>query len=272
MPLSPAFKKTTLFLCLVFLSTPASALDKSFDAEHAWILQQPVDHYTIQAFAITDEARARTLVASLGLDESMVLFRSRGGSGMLYKGIYRSYDSRTSAQQGIHDLRRQFPDQSFWLRRFGDVAQEIRAGERQRAGYDQGYPPVLERTRAEKERTSYGQAFRLGQSAFNKQDYASALSWWTPLAQNGDAEAQYGLGFMYESGWGVEQDYGKAHSWYLRAANQGHAKSQFNLGVLYAMGRGVEQDDLIGRYWIRASAMNDDPRALEYIANGVSRK
>ena len=33
---------------------------------------------------------------------------------------------------------------------------------------------------------------------YQKGDYAAALKEWTPLAEEGDKEAQYFLGFMYE--------------------------------------------------------------------------
>ncbi len=78
-------------------------------------------------------------------------------------------------------------------------------------------------------------------------------------------EAQYGLGFMYESGWGVKKDYIKAYQWYRRAAQQGHAKSQFNLGLLYQAGLGVPKNEALANYWIQSAADNDDPRAKQFL-------
>ena len=49
-------------------------------------------------------------------------------------------------------------------------------------------------------------------------------------AEQGDAEAQFNLGFCYDDGRGVEKDYGEAVKWYRKAAEQNFAPAQFNLG------------------------------------------
>ena len=52
-------------------------------------------------------------------------------------------------------------------------------------------------------------------------------------SENGDAEAQFDLGLVYERG-GHMRDYAKARKWYQKAAEQGHIGVQYSLGVLYA--------------------------------------
>ena len=79
-------------------------------------------------------------------------------------------------------------------------------------------------------------------AAYESKDYATALKLWRPLAEQGDAQAQYNLGIMYDNGQGVPQDDAEAVKWYRKAAEQGIAKAQYNLGVMYANGRGVPQD------------------------------
>ncbi|GAB6068870.1 hypothetical protein JCM13664_21910 [Methylothermus subterraneus] len=49
--------------------------------------------------------------------------------------------------------------------------------------------------------------FDEGLAAANRGDYATALKEWRPLAEQGDAVAQYNLGVMYDNGLGVPQDY-----------------------------------------------------------------
>ena len=66
---------------------------------------------------------------------------------------------------------------------------------------------------------------------------------WKPLADQGDADAQYNLGLMYDYGYGVAEDDAEAARWYRLAADQGHAIAQYNLGLMYASGRGVVEDD-----------------------------
>ena len=82
-----------------------------------------------------------------------------------------------------------------------------------------------------------------GLAAYNKQNYEEAMNWWVIAAKQGNADAQYNLGVMYDNGRGVPQDYKEAAKWYQLAAMQGHASAQHNLGVMYEVGRGIPQDD-----------------------------
>jgi len=79
-------------------------------------------------------------------------------------------------------------------------------------------------------------------AAFARGDYATALPLLRPLADQGDAQAQAVLGFMYDGGLGVARDYREAAKWYRKAADQGHAEAQFNLGAMYRDGLGVAKD------------------------------
>ena len=65
-------------------------------------------------------------------------------------------------------------------------------------------------------------------------------------AEQGNASAQFILGFMYANGYGVPKDDQAAVKWYRLAAEQGHAKAQSNLGVMYEKGRGVPQAETEG--------------------------
>ena len=88
-----------------------------------------------------------------------------------------------------------------------------------------------------------------GIDAYNRGDYATALHEWRPLAKQGNANAQYNLGVLYDKGQGVPQNYWLARKWYEKAAAQGDAEAQFNLGFLYANGQGVPQDYGQARQW-----------------------
>jgi len=68
--------------------------------------------------------------------------------------------------------------------------------------------------------------FQDGFAAADRGDYATALREWRPLAEQGDASAQYNLGLMYDKGQGVPQDYVQAHLWYNLAAAQGTEKAR----------------------------------------------
>lgn len=124
---------------------------------------------------------------------------------------------------------------------------------------------ATEAARPEKTADDVQAALRKGQRAFNAQHYADAFEAWRPLAEQGVPEAQYGIGFMYESGWGVDRDYGEAFRWYQLAAQQGHVKAEFNLGMLYRNGQGVARNDALGLYWIQSAADRGDERAVDYL-------
>ena len=96
-----------------------------------------------------------------------------------------------------------------------------------------------------------GQDFQKGMAAYRAADYATALQEWTPLAEAGDAQAQYNLGLMYRNGQGVLQDDAKAVRLYRLAAEQGYALAQSNLGHMYSNGSGVPQDYAEAVRWYR---------------------
>ena len=52
-------------------------------------------------------------------------------------------------------------------------------------------------------------------------DYAKALRLIRPLANDGDAAAQFNLGLMYMTGQGVSRDDAAAAIWFQKAAEQG---------------------------------------------------
>ena len=135
------------------------------------------------------------------------------------------------------------------------------------------------------------ETIRNGEEAYSSGDYTRALEILTPLAEAGDADAQYVLGLMYASGYGVRQSfyeagrmyrkageqghvgaqvnlgsllencYGNggcnredAAAWYRRAADQGDAIAQYNLGVMYGIGRGVVKNEWDAKTLFRRSA------------------
>ncbi|HHY1074096.1 TPA: tetratricopeptide repeat protein, partial [Haemophilus influenzae] len=98
------------------------------------------------------------------------------------------------------------------------------------------------------------QQFQQGLTAYEQSNYQTAFKLWLPLAEQGNAKAQYNLGVMYGNGRGVKQDYFKAVNWYRKAAEQGHADAQLNLGYMYEKGRGVKQDDFEAVKWYRQAA------------------
>jgi uncharacterized protein len=90
--------------------------------------------------------------------------------------------------------------------------------------------------------------------AVERGDYSTANWLLRPLADQGNAVAQFDLGFMYDNGRGVMQDYGEAMRWYRLAAEQGNALAQYNLGFMYANGHGVSPAYADAAKWYLLSA------------------
>lgn len=86
------------------------------------------------------------------------------------------------------------------------------------------------------------------------QDYVEAAKWYLKAAEVGYAAAQFNLGSMYDMGEGVGQDYAEAAKWYCKAAEQGLAPAQFNLGIKCENGEGVAQDSTEAAKWYRKAA------------------
>ena len=104
--------------------------------------------------------------------------------------------------------------------------------------------------------TAYAQDFQRGLTAFNAGDFVTALQEWRPLAEQGNAGAQYGLGYMYYIGQGIPEDHKEAMKWYLKAAEQGYANSQNSLGAMYENGNGVLHDNVLAHMWYNIGSAN----------------
>jgi len=93
-----------------------------------------------------------------------------------------------------------------------------------------------------------------GMEAYQEKDYLKAIQIWRPLAQAGDASAQYRLGVLYAEGRGVAPNDAEAALWFERAADQGEPMAQYNLGASYAEGAGVRKDMATAAKWFRRAA------------------
>ena len=63
--------------------------------------------------------------------------------------------------------------------------------------------------------------FSDGDAAYNSGDFKGALNEWTQVAEEGDARAQYNVGWMHANGIGTAQDFKEGSDWYIKSASQG---------------------------------------------------
>ena len=87
--------------------------------------------------------------------------------------------------------------------------------------------------------------------AYQDKDYAKAFKEVMPLADQGNADAQFILGKMYWEGQGVLKDSDQAIKWFKLSAAQGNADAQFYLGSFYLL---PHRDIAEGVKWLRISA------------------
>lgn len=97
--------------------------------------------------------------------------------------------------------------------------------------------------------------FMEGETAYRKGDFETALKKFSVWAEQGDEEAQFNLGQMYQSGQGVVQNYKKAVSWFRKAAEQEYENAQFSLALKYGEGKGVTKNYKEAARWYRKAAV-----------------
>ena len=102
---------------------------------------------------------------------------------------------------------------------------------------------------------------KLGQSpGVPRNNYTGLVECYQEAAEQGYAEAQYYLGFMYWYGrYGIPQSTDEAVKWYLEAAEQGHIEAQYTLGQAYGLGQhdfgvGIPRDAIEAVKWYRQAA------------------
>jgi len=107
-------------------------------------------------------------------------------------------------------------------------------------------------------------------AAYQRGDHATALRKLKPLAEAGNPDAEYDLGTMYSDGHGVPRDPREAEAWWEKAANQGQADAQFSLGfmLLYGSGEGenaVTANPSAGLPWLEKAAAQGHPSAEYFL-------
>jgi len=82
-------------------------------------------------------------------------------------------------------------------------------------------------------------------------DSSKAIAWFTKAADQGQAGAMRELAIIYEKGLGgAAADAATSMRWYDKAANRGDALAQMNLGFKYAGGQGVPKDLVKAYTWL----------------------
>jgi hypothetical protein len=94
-------------------------------------------------------------------------------------------------------------------------------------------------------------------------DFETAFAEWMPLAEAGNAAAQYNIARMYRQGDFVDRDDAEAARWYLAAAEQGLVPAQAQIGWMLANGVGVARDLRAAARWTHRAAEGGDAQARQ---------
>ena len=70
--------------------------------------------------------------------------------------------------------------------------------------------------------------FEDGVTAYDRNDYSTAMRHWRPLADQGNPAAQSNIALMYAKGQGVSKDYVQAYMWSSLSAARGHQEGVKN--------------------------------------------
>jgi uncharacterized protein len=117
-------------------------------------------------------------------------------------------------------------------------------------------------------------ALEQGLAAYERQDYATAVRLWMPLAKAGDAQAEANVGVMYVQGQGVTKEEANIKvgiRFIASAAGKGLMSAQSMLGSIYEKGRIVVRDDVAAAKWFRLAAEQGDATA-QYNLSGMYEK
>lgn len=97
------------------------------------------------------------------------------------------------------------------------------------------------------------------------QNYKTAIEWYAKAAEGEYIHSQFNLGVFHEYGLGVPQNYKAAIKWYTIAAGRGNASAQLRLGLMFARGNGVPKDNRRAFMWWNSASKNGDPKAIGYL-------
>ena len=100
---------------------------------------------------------------------------------------------------------------------------------------------------------------QVAREAEERSDYAAEERLLRPLAEQGNADAQFMLASLYFNGEGAAERYDEAVSWYLKAADRGNARAQEKLGLIYREGLRVPHDYVQAHKWLSLSAAREKP-------------
>jgi hypothetical protein len=92
------------------------------------------------------------------------------------------------------------------------------------------------------------------EAAYHDGDYVAAFERLSSLALQGNGDAEYQLGCLYQNGLGVPRDIAEAITWFIAAGDHNVTAAAATLGILYSLGLGVPRDMDLSAAWFSRAA------------------
>ena len=105
------------------------------------------------------------------------------------------------------------------------------------------------------------------------ENYKIAIKYFRLSAEQGNANGQTSMGYVYLNGYGVQQNYKTALKWNRLGAENESAIAQWNLSLMYENGLGVLQDNIYAHMWANISAFNgndDGSKTRDRVAKNMT--
>ena len=100
-----------------------------------------------------------------------------------------------------------------------------------------------------------------------KQDYDTAVRWFSRGAEGGCPQCMYHMGMCNAKGYGTPADPERAAEWYRKSADRGDEDAMYELGICYEKGFGVEADPAQADDWYRKAARLGQEEAAKKLAD-----
>lgn len=97
-------------------------------------------------------------------------------------------------------------------------------------------------------------------------DVDTAIKWYEKAAIQGNAEAMFQLGILYDPRYGPKKNAKKSFYWSKRAAENGHTNAQMRTADKYEEGEGVTKNLTLSTMWMSKAADAGDDQAIYYLA------
>lgn len=107
----------------------------------------------------------------------------------------------------------------------------------------------------------------LGTVYYANQSYLKAVNLFEKSSKQGNFQALFNLGRMYDRGLGVKKDLATAKKLYLLSAKGGNADAQHNVGIMYLLGDGIEKNIPEALQWLVTASIQGQRMAQRDLGN-----